>query len=108
MRRRVSGIERSRLSAFHLTALLLAAVSIAVCSSRTARGDVPAPPIYEGLMNFPAINDPTDPEEYSWQVELGADQELESIDDQHAEVYYTEGHYPAMGISAEPAHDADG
>jgi hypothetical protein len=106
MRRRVSEIGWSRFSAFHLTALLLAAVSIAVCSPRAARGDVPALPIYEGSMNFPAINGPSDPEDYSWQVELGANQELESIDDQHAEVYYTEGHHRAMGISAEPVHDA--
>jgi hypothetical protein len=59
-------------------------------------------------MGFPTINGPADPEEFSWEVVLDEGQELESIDDQHAEVYYTQGHHPAFGISAVPAHDADG
>jgi hypothetical protein len=59
-------------------------------------------------MGFPMINGPADPEEFSWEVVLDEGQELESIDDQHAQVYYTEGHHPAFGISAVAAHDADG
>lgn len=49
-----------------------------------------------------------DPEEYSWEVSLGEGQELELIDERHAQVYYTEGHHPAFGISATAAHDAEG
>jgi hypothetical protein len=35
------------------------------------------------------------------------DQYLEQVDEQTAEVYYSDGH-PAFGIEAIPAHDADG
>ena len=60
-------------------------------------------------MGFAAIDGPSDPEEFSWEVILGKNQELESIDDQHAAVYYTgEGHHQAFGITAVPAHDAEG
>lgn len=59
-------------------------------------------------MSFPPIQSPSDPEEYSWEVELGEDQELELIDEQTAEVFYTEGHHPAFGIHAVAAHDVEG
>jgi hypothetical protein len=39
---------------------------------------------------------------------LDEGQELEQIDEQHAAVYYTEGHHHALDIYAEPAHDAVG
>lgn len=64
-------------------------------------------PVYNG-MSFPAIPGPLDPEEYSWEVSLGEGQELELVDEQHAQVYYTEGHHPAFSITAEAAHDAVG
>jgi hypothetical protein len=73
-----------------------------------ARASDPAIPPYDGAMGFPMINGPADPEEFSWEVVLGEGQGLESIDDQHAQVYYTKGHHPAFGISAVAAHDADG
>ncbi len=73
-----------------------------------ARASDPAIPPYDGTMIFPMINGPADPEEFSWEVVLSEGQELESVDDQHAQVYYTEGHHPALGISAVAAHDADG
>jgi hypothetical protein len=73
-----------------------------------ARASDPAIPPYDGDMSFPMINGPTDPEEFSWEVVLGEDQELESIDDQHAQVFYTEGHHPAFDIFATASHDADG
>lgn len=63
-------------------------------------------PPYEG-MDFPAIHGPSDPEEYSWAVTLGPGQQLESIDEQHAEVYYEDGTVSFL-ITAEPAHDATG
>jgi len=67
-----------------------------------------APPPYTGDMSFPAINGAADPEEYSWEVQLGPEQALEQLDDQHAQVYYEHEHQPAFTITAEPAHDAFG
>ncbi|HVY77515.1 MAG TPA: hypothetical protein VG898_03315 [Solirubrobacterales bacterium] len=72
------------------------------------QADGPAVPIYNGDMAFPTIHEAADPEEFSWQVVLGEGQELEAVDDRHLEIYYTEGHHPALGIAAESAHDADG
>lgn len=65
-------------------------------------------PPYEGTMSFPPIQGASDPEEYSWEVNLAEGQELQPIDEQHAAVYYTEGHVLAFGITAELAHDAIG
>jgi hypothetical protein len=93
--------------------LLLVVCTLAVLattgfSSSRARADAPVPPVFDGTMTFPMIDGPEGPEEYSWMVSLAEGQELESIDDQHAEVYYANGHHPALGISAELAHDASG
>jgi len=66
------------------------------------------PPIYDGSMYFPAIQSPSDPEDYSWQVELWEDQEMELVDEKTIEVFNTEGHQPAFSIFAEEAHDIDG
>lgn len=70
----------------------------------SAHADVP---IYIGDMGFPAIQDASGPEEYSWKVQLEQDQELRQVDSQRVQVYYESGH-PAMTISAETAHDATG
>jgi hypothetical protein len=64
-------------------------------------------PVFDGVMTFPMIHGPTDPEDYSWQVRVLEEQELILIDDQHAEVVYEDGHR-AFLITAEPAHDAEG
>lgn len=58
-------------------------------------------------MTFQAITDPFGPEEFSWTVSLGDDQELKLIDDQEAGVFY-EGGIRAFSLNAEPAHDAEG
>lgn len=105
------GGERGR-SRLRRSALVLFASGLAVISIGgpvvTAQAGDPAIPLYDGAMGFPMINGPADPEEFSWEVVLSEGQELESIDDQHAQVYFTEGHHPAFGISAVAAHDADG
>jgi hypothetical protein len=66
-------------------------------------------PTFTGDMRFQAIQGRDGPEEFSWEVKLGEEQALRAIDDQTAEVYYTdpEEHH-ALSITAEPAHDADG
>jgi hypothetical protein len=68
----------------------------------------PLPP-YDGLMSFPTIQGPDGPEEFSWAVKLGEEQELRAIDDTHAGVYYTgsEEHL-VLTIAAGHAHAADG
>jgi hypothetical protein len=64
-------------------------------------------PVYNGDMSFPMINSSAEPEEFSWEVTLGEEQELRQIDEQEVSVYYSEGQR-ALTIQAEPAHDADG
>lgn len=59
-------------------------------------------------MSFPAIEESSDPEEYSWEVTLGAGQELGAVDDHNAAVYYTGSGVRAFPISATAAHDAHG
>lgn len=64
-------------------------------------------PSYEGGQMFPIIHGAVDPEEYSWEVELGDEQELEQVDDQLAVVKSKTGAV-AWSINATPAHDAEG
>jgi hypothetical protein len=66
-----------------------------------------APPPFDGTMSFQPITDVSGPEEFSWTVDLGPEQELKLIDDQHAGVFWGDDHQ-AISIDAEPAHDAEG
>lgn len=70
-----------------------------------AHADVPS---YVGDMGFPAIQDPSGPEEYSWKVQLTKDQGLEQLDSQTVLIYYLSDHSSALKISAQAAHDATG
>lgn len=74
-------------------------------STGTARAEFPS---FDGTMTFPAIQDASDSEDYSWKVQLGEDQALELLDDKTAIVYYTENHALALTIFAGLAHDAIG
>jgi hypothetical protein len=78
------------------------------CMSPSARADSGSLPVYDGTMIFPAIQSPSDPEDYSWEVELAEDQGMELVNETTIGVFYLEGHHPAFSISAEAAHDADG
>jgi hypothetical protein len=64
--------------------------------------------MYNGLMSFGVLHGPEDPEEFSWEVNLGETEALRAIDDQTAEVYYTDPEHHAFSIVAELAHDAEG
>jgi hypothetical protein len=64
-------------------------------------------PTYNGLMSFPAIQGPDGPEEFSWEVELGPEQELRQVDATHAGVFWSD-ETKVMSIEAEKAHAADG
>jgi len=64
-------------------------------------------PTYNGLMAFPEIQGPEGPEEYSWEVKLGEEEELKAIDERQAGVFWEDG-TQAMTITAAAAHDAIG
>lgn len=93
-----------RLALAGVLALVLCLV-IGLLGAYQARADL-AP--FDGAMTFPMIQDPSGPEDYSWEVQLADNQVLEQIDDQTAVVYYIRDHTTAFGITAEPAHDAIG
>jgi hypothetical protein len=63
-------------------------------------------PVYQGG-GFPDIHSPSDPEEFSWEVQLGQEQELRQVDEHEVAVFYSTGPR-AFGIEAMPAHAADG
>jgi hypothetical protein len=65
-----------------------------------------SPPLFGGLLDFPTIHGPADPEDYSWTVNLWPGQTLTQIDDQHAVLEYA-GTQTGQ-IWAEPAHDVHG
>jgi DNA-binding beta-propeller fold protein YncE len=79
----------------------------AVAPNTTNHVDTVTRPLFDGLLTFATIRDDSAPESYSWEIQLENEQELKLIDSQHAAVYYAGG-YPAMAITAEPAHDATG
>jgi streptogramin lyase len=64
-------------------------------------------PLYNGAQTFMAIRDTAAPIEYSWRVNLEEDQDLISIDSQHAIVKWDNGP-TAFTITAGAAHDAIG
>jgi len=82
---------------------------LAVAAMLPAGAAAESAPPYVGVMNFPAIQGPEGPEEFSWQVTLYDGQELRQIDDRTAAVYYTDlQEHLAFEIPVAPAHDADG
>jgi hypothetical protein len=58
-------------------------------------------------MDFGSITGCEDPEDFSWEVELGEEQELRQVDERTAGVFYEEGPQ-AFAINAVAAHDAEG
>jgi hypothetical protein len=83
---------------------LLVVVAAFVLSPTAAMAELPA---FNGLMSFQDIQGPEGPEDYSWELKLGEDQELRQIDETHAGVFYEDG-TQAFGIEATAAHDAEG
>lgn len=89
-------------------ALGVVSLGILVCVAPVVPADADPLPVYDGTMIFPAIQSPSDPEDYSWEVELAEDQGMELVDERTIEVFYLEGHLQAFSIVAEAAHDANG
>lgn len=96
------GMRKEHIYAF---AAILALAFVA--SSRSVAVAAP-PPVYDGVMDFPTIHEPLDPEDYFWEVELSEEQELRQFDERNAVVYYTDGEHVAFSIRAGEAHDATG
>jgi len=92
-----------------MRALLVAVVTVAFCACAPAAALAEEPtPIDSWSMAFPAIQDPSGPEEFIWEVQLDEGQDLRQIDDRHAAVYYTEDDVVAFTITAVAAHDSEG
>src|SRR5690242_17892535 len=87
------------------TLLAVFALTLAMAAPSMAGAE---PPLFDGAMTFQAIQGPDGPEEFSWEVELGEEQELRAVDERHAAVYYTDAEHIAFGIEAILAHDAIG
>ncbi len=64
-------------------------------------------PTYNGGMSFAEIQGPEGPEDFSWEVKLGEEEELKAIDDRQAGVFWEDG-TQAMTITAVAAHDVVG
>lgn len=82
--------------------LVVAGILLLVPAAATAL------PVFDGGQTFPAIQGPDGPEDYSWEVNLGEDQELRQIDETHAAVYSTDPEHIAFEIKGSEAHDAEG
>lgn len=90
-----------------LLLITFAALLCALAPVAVAADEIPP---YDGSMSFPSIQDSGGPEEFSWEVQLGEDEELRAIDDRHAGVYDVgEGEeLLTMTIQAQAAHDSEG
>lgn len=86
----------------------LAVFAALLCVAAPASATAEEIPPFDGAMSFHSIPDPSGPEEFSWEVQLGEGQELRSIDDRHAGVYATEEDRLVFTIQAIAAHDAIG
>jgi hypothetical protein len=84
---------------------VFAALHCAIVPTSAAAAEIPP---YDGAMSFPTIQDPTGPEEFSWEVQLREGQELRQIDDRHAAVYSNDYERFVFEIEAVAAHDAIG
>ena len=85
---------------------VLAALGVASAAAADEE-PVAKPPPYEGAMSFPLILGLGGPEDYSWTVRLGPDQELIQVDERRAAVKYDDG-VTAFHIEAAAAHDSEG
>ncbi|MGH2940154.1 MAG: hypothetical protein ACRDPE_18755 [Solirubrobacterales bacterium] len=79
-----------------------------VAANTEANVDSIVRPIFDGVLQFQALRNPSAPEIYSWEVDLEPEQELRKVSDQLAIVYWHGGEHVAFDIEAEPAADAVG
>jgi len=92
---------------FAIGLVAMAVVGLGPVSVLSASASEPELPVYSGFMVFPTIHSASDPEEFSWRVEVGPGQELKQVGE-HVAVVYADGIHAAITIDASPAHDAQG
>jgi hypothetical protein len=85
---------------------LVAVLALSLIAPAAAGAEVLPPS--DGFMSFHPIQGAEEPEEFSWEMKLGEDEELRLIDETHAGVYWMETDTLAMSIVAEKAHDSEG
>jgi hypothetical protein len=88
--------------------LLVVLVACTGLLGATASAGAEVRPVSEGGLSFGTIHGPTDPEEYSFSLELSEELELRQIDDRHVGVYYSSDGLLWFTLVAEEAHDAQG
>lgn len=79
----------------------------AVSADTGLNTDTAVRPLNNGGLIFENIREESGPENFSYRVTLGEEQELIQIDERTVQVYLTGG-YPSFTISAKPASDAVG
>ena len=83
-------------------------VAVVVGVGMVAAASAEPIPQYDGAMSFQPIYNSEGPEEFSWQVKLGEEEELRAIDETHAGVFWVGEETLVMTITAVLAHAADG
>jgi hypothetical protein len=90
-----------------MRALLAALLAALFCACAAPGASAAALPPFEGPMTFPSIQDPSGPEEFTWEVQLREGQTLDLVDDRTAMVRREDGGV-VFEIRAGAAHAADG
>jgi PASTA domain-containing protein len=92
--------------------VVVVALSLGLVAAPAGAEPVEGPqyPEFNGLANFPTIKGPTEPDEFTWQVRLGEDQELLLASETEAWVMYDDGanSFKSFAITAEGARDLSG
>lgn len=92
-----------RLGGFLAVALIACAGLLGAASAGAAE----VRPLSEGGMSFPVIRSVTDPEEYSFSLELSGELEPRQIDERQIGVFYSDDTL-SYTLTATDAHDAQG
>jgi hypothetical protein len=87
---------------------LVASLAVLAGAAGAASPESSTLPIYDGDLSFPYLHGPTDPDEFSWRLELGPEQEARQVSETEVEVDYARTGHPGFGIEAIDAHAADG
>jgi hypothetical protein len=87
---------------------LVASLSVPAGAAAAESPEDPTPPVYDGDLSFGILHGPTDPDEFSWRVELRPDETVRHVSETEVEVDYAGTGHRAFGIDAIAAHAADG
>jgi hypothetical protein len=87
---------------------LVASLAVLAGPAGAASPESSTLPVYDGDLSFPYLHGPTDPDEFSWRLELGPEGEARQVSETEVEVDYAGTGHRAYGIEAIDAHAADG